>query len=374
MRTRTPGILCDRSNKRTVNKEYKGERIFARLGRVSQDDAETWLRARQAEVDARREDELRKGDEQLFAAAAQKYLTECKQREVRSLDLIAGHVNLLLPHIGRLPLRDVCNDALEGFKKQRVADGVKASTINHSLEVVRTVLNRAARVWRTDGKPWLSTPPLIEMLDERSQRRLPYPITWSEQAALLKHLPAHLQRMVLFAVNCGARDENVCKLRWAWERKVPELKRSVFVIPAGDFKSGRPHVLVLNDVAWRVVEECRGQHDEFVFVWRRERVKNIDEEPAMPYRPIETMNNNGFQKARRAAGLERVRVHDLRHTFGQRLRDAGVAEEDRALLLGHAIAGMPQHYATATIARLVEAANKANETRDRTTLLRVVNG
>jgi len=35
------------------------------------------------------------------------------------------------------------------LKKQRVAEGVKASTINYSLEVVRTVLNRAARVWRT---------------------------------------------------------------------------------------------------------------------------------------------------------------------------------------------------------------------------------
>jgi len=53
---------------------------------------------------------------------------------------------------------------------------------------------------------------------------------------------------------------------------------------------------------------------------------------------------------------------------------ASVTEEDRALLLGHALTGMPQHYATATIARLVEAANKLRETRDRTTLLRVVNG
>ena len=42
--------------------------------------------------------------------------------------------------------------------------------------------------------------------------------------------------------------------------------------------------------------------------------------------------------------------------------------------LGHAIDGMPQHYATATVARLVEAANKVTQTRDRTTLLRVVNG
>jgi integrase len=374
MRTRTPGILCDRSGERTINKQYKGERIFARLGKVTQDSAETWLRARQSELDAKRENELREGAEQLFAAAAQKYLIECKQREVRTLDVISYHVTILLPYIGGLALREVCNDSLETFKDERVVEGAKNATINRSLEVVRTVLNRAARVWRTNGKPWLSSSPLIEMLDERKQRRPPYPITWSEQAELMKHLPAHLQRMVLFALNCGARDDNVCRLKWAWERKVPELGRSVFVIPAAEFKGQRPHVLVLNDVATKIVEECRGVHDEFVFVWRRERVKNIEDEPVMPYQPVQTMNNTAFQNARRTAKLERARVHDLRHTFGQRLREAGVTEEDRALLLGHALTGMPQHYATATIARLVEAANKVHETRDRTTLLRVVNG
>ena len=68
-------------------------------------------------------------------------------------------------------------------------------------------------------------------------------------------------------------------------------------------------------------------------------------------------------------------MHDLRHTFGQRLREAGVQAEDRALLLGHALEGMPQHYcATATIARLVALANKVTETRDHVTLLRVING
>jgi integrase len=86
------------------------------------------------------------------------------------------------------------------------------------------------------------------------------------------------------------------------------------------------------------------------------------------------MNSAAFQKARADMGLPMVWVHDLRHTFGQRLRDAGVSEEDRALLLGHAIEGMPRHYATATVARLVGAANKVSRTRARTTLLRVVNG
>jgi hypothetical protein len=36
--------------------------------------------------------------------------------------------------------------------------------------------------------------------------------------------------------------------------------------------------------------------------------------------------------------------------------------------------GMPQHYATATIERLVMMANTADTARDRTTVLRVVNG
>jgi len=40
--------------------------------------------------------------------------------------------------------------------------------------------------------------------------------------------------------------------------------------------------------------------------------------------------------------VQQVRVHDLRHTFGQRPRDAGVSEEDRALLLGHSTTSMPR--------------------------------
>ena len=35
---------------------------------------------------------------------------------------------------------------------------------------------------------------------------------------------------------------------------------------------------------------------------------------------------------------------------------------------------MPQHYAAATVARLLEAANAVLKTRDRTMVLRVVNG
>lgn len=384
MRTRTKGIQLDDDGERTIDKQYRGERVFERLGKVSQDDAEAWLRQRQAEIDTQRQDQLRQGNEQLFRAAAGKYLIECRDDgDVRSLETICGHVLLLNHWIGDVPLHELCNDSLARFKADRLAgrthEGgdcrpVKHSTVNRSLEVVSTVLNRASRVWRHKGKPWLASSPLIEMLDEEKTKRRPYPITWSQQADLMPKLEPHLQRMVLFALNTGARDENVCGLRWEWEIPVAEAGRSVFVIPAAEFKTKRDHVLILNDVAWSIVQEQRGKHADFVFVYRRERVVNLRTPPAMKYRRVGTMNNTGFQRARVAAGIPKMRVQDTRHTFAQRLRDAGVNDEDRALLLGHVIEGMPQHYATATIARLVEMANKVQETRDRMTLLRVVNG
>lgn len=39
---------------------------------------------------------------------------------------------------------------------------------------------------------------------------------------------------------------------------------------------------------------------------------------------------------------------------------------------GTPVQGMPQHYATATLERLLDAANSVRQTRDRTMVLRVV--
>lgn len=62
------------------------------------------------------------------------------------------------------------------------------------------------------------------------------------------------------------------------------------------------------------------------------------------------------------------RVHDLRHTFGHRLRAAGVSYEDRQDLLGHKSERITTHYSAPDIARLVEAAETVCERRPNTVL------
>jgi hypothetical protein len=103
--------------------------------------------------------------------------------------------------------------------------------------------------------------------------------------------------MSLFALSTRVRDDVVCSLRWAWEIAVPELGISVFEVPREHVKGRRrPRLVVCNRVARAVVEAQRGRHKDFVFVWRRERVTNLDEPQVMAYTPIETVNNTAWQR------------------------------------------------------------------------------
>ena len=54
-------------------------------------------------------------------------------------------------------------------------------------------------------------------------------------------------------------------------------------------------------------------------------------------------------------------MHNLRHTFGRRLRAAGVPLETRKALLGHANGDITTHYSTAEIGELLDACERVND-------------
>lgn len=179
---------------------------------------------------------------------------------------------------------------------------------------MRRILILAARVWRNEnGLSWLTAPPLIQMVPGRARK--PYPLSWQEQRRLFAELPEYLEGMVLFKVNTGTRQNEVCQLRWDWEVLVPELETTVFIIPEWLAKNGEERIVVLNEVARAVVDRQRGRHPEYVFTYKGHRLSR--------------MITTAWKKARQRVGLPQVRVHDLKHTFGHRLRAAGVPFEER---------------------------------------------
>ncbi|PPD04497.1 MAG: hypothetical protein CTY29_05325 [Methylobacter sp.] len=58
------------------------------------------------------------------------------------------------------------------------------------------------------------------------------------------------------------------------------------------------------------------------------------------------------------ANLTKCRVHDLRHTFGMRLRAEGISFESRQDLLGHKSLRITDHCCKTEIEKLIGAVEK----------------
>ncbi|WP_040615134.1 tyrosine-type recombinase/integrase [Rickettsiella grylli] len=249
--------------------------------------------------------------------------------------------------IGDLSLASIHQGHLETYIQTRKAAGVKNRTINYGLQVVRRILYLAASEWRDEnGLTWIAHAPKIRLLTEEN-KRLPYPLSKEEEKRLIGQLPQHLKQMVLFAVNTGCRCQEICRLQWQWKVDIPELNTYVFIIPKNFVKNRQHRLVVLNQQAKQVIESQRGQHPTYVFTYRN--------------KPLSRMLNSAWLRARLKAKLPKVRVHDLKHTFGRRLRAANVSYEDRQDLLGHKSQRMTTHYSNAELANLISAANSITQ-------------
>ncbi len=335
---RIPGLV-ERGGIWHIDKKIGGRRLCESTGENDLRKAEVYL--------AKRIEEIRKaliyGERiaRTFRSAATKYLRENQHKQ--SIGDDALHLKQLDPSIGDLDIRAVHIGSLRSFIEARRKAGIKTNSINLALGVVRHILNVAASEWIDEsGLTWLERPPKIKLLPVTDARK-PYPLSWEEQTRLFKKLPDHLARMALFKVNTGCREQEVCSLQWEWEVEVPDLDTSVFIIPDALVKNGEERLVVLNRTAMSIVNNVRGMHQKYVFTYNGKRIWK--------------MNNTAWQKGRVKAGLPQVRVHDLKHTFGRRLRAAGVSFEDRQDLLGHRSGRITTHYSAAELGNLLTAAN-----------------
>jgi len=334
-----------------IEKVIKGHRIYESTGEKNFRRAEAYYDNRIKDI--RQSLVYGQRPEVTFREATEKFLTE--DCPTKSLERAGYAFDQVLPFIGSLIIDRVHDGSLAMYRSNRLLSGAAAATINKELGFVRRVLILAARKWRhANGMAYLSEAPLIEMV--KGTARKPYPLEWQEQTRLFAELPPHLERMALFDVNTGLRSNELCSLRWSWEIQVPELSTFVFMLPETVSKNGEERIVVLNRIARGVVESERGKHDKYVFTYKGE--------------PVARMNNHAWRKARARADLQQARVHDLRHTFGHRLRGAGVSFEDRQDLLGHRSGRITSHYSAPDVARLLDAVESITELR-RSTVLRL---
>lgn len=166
---------------------------------------------------------------------------------------------------------------------------------------------------------------------------------------MLAEMPKYLAEMCLFALNTGLRDQEICGLRWDSECKINGIDSFVFVIEDIDAKNNKERIVVLNATARNLVNAKRGNESDYVFDYEGRR--------------LDRMNNRAWRNAVAKTGITGVRVHDLRHTFGKRLRAAGVEHNNLQDLLGHYNGNITTHYCAAEIGRLIDCVELLCESR-----------
>lgn len=213
-----------------------------------------------------------------------------ESQDKKTIDDDLAHIRWVDPFIGHLYLDEVTRDRLDEIMDAKLKTGVKPTTVNRMLEVIRAILNRAAREWE-----WLDKAPYVRMLKEPKRR-----IRWlrpDEVQRLLTCLPPHLAAMVRFSLATGLRESNVTGLEWSQV----DLERRVAWVHADQAKAGKSIGVPLNKEAVVLLRAQQGNHKRFVFAYKG--------------RPIKKANTRAWREGLKQAGIEDFRWHDLRHTW-----------------------------------------------------------
>ena len=292
----------------------------------------------------------------LFVDACTRYVKEMTKK---SRDRDIQDLKAVMPYIGYLELKKIHLGTLQRFIDERYELGIKSSTVNRTLCVVRLVLKKAASIWRDDhGNPWLTSVPEIPKLDWRDARPA-YPINEMQQGLLMKHLNAEFRTMTLWLVNTGLRSNELLNLRWSWTRDIPELGAFVFDVPGHYTKNKNDRVVMLNRAVRSTLGSLEQGSTDLVFAnqqgGKRDKIRTTHWLTARERAANEFEEVTG-QDAH--WGFRNLRVHDLRHTFATRLRRSGVGIEVRKDLMAHVNSDVTTHYSTGELSELLEAVER----------------
>jgi integrase len=271
-----------------------------------------------------------------FSGFARKWLeehikTDCKHSYYQSTEKnIRVH---LYPFFRETNLRSIRVEQVQAFKTQQVNKGLKPKTINNQLSILSSLLQTAV-VWEyADDNP------------ARRVRKLPVPPKplkhWkiAQSDAFLEavqNLRPEWYAFFLCALRTGLRLGELLALRWVdvdFDTGFICVVENYTHGKVGSPKSGKIRKVPMTRGLQAALKAHKHRRGKLVFCTEdggylnRNRVKHP------------------FRICTRAAGVPKIRIHDLRHTFASQLAVNGVSIAKIQQYLGHADIRQTMKYA-----------------------------
>ncbi|MEO5359189.1 MAG: site-specific integrase [Nitrospirota bacterium] len=311
-----------------------GKTVYESTGSAKFKEAEVILLNRKNAIkEGKQPEQVKKIRNYTFKELAERYLLwiEGRQKSAQVKGYIIGQLNKIF---GALPLRRFNTNVVEQLQTDNINRGVKASTNNKALNVLKHMFTKAAE-WdmvETDISKRIHK---VKLLRDTS-RRLRY-LSQEECQELLNNCDSHLYPIVITALNSGMRRGEILSLRW----ENIDLKHGFILLDIT--KNGERREIPINNTLRETLQGIERRLDiPFVF---------YSQNTGKPYQSVK----KSFNTACRKSGIKDFHFHDLRHTFASHLVMAGVDITTVKELLGHKTLTMTLRYSHLAPAHKVKA-------------------
>jgi len=228
----------------------------------------------------------------------------------------------LIPFFAEIPLADINKSAIRKYRQERqrplvlIRKGksktitITAATVNRDLSVLRRIL-----YWGVE-EGYLLSNPLGRLRMERERRTKRPVMSVAEEIKLTAAAPEHLQRIVLCALDAGMRRGEILHQRFEdidFDNRILHVSHSK--TPEGEMRE-----IPLTTRLYNMLLAIR-KDSGLVFTFEDAPLKNI---------------KTTWGASLRRSGIRHFRFHDLRHTANTRMMLAGVLQEVRREIIGHA--------------------------------------
>ena len=282
-------------------------------------EAEEMLEARKTDI-KRGEFRLPGKRKIKFEKFAQEYMEYAKLNK-RSWMRDEISLKHLLPHFKGMPLLKINPKHIEDYKRKRL-DKVKPATINRELTLLKFMFSLAKK-WK-----YANENPVKEVKFFQERQLVIHTLTKEEALKLIAVAGEHLKPIIMLALNTGMRRGEILNLRW---NDVDFDRRFIYI---KETKSGVMRKVPMNSLVIEALSKLE-RKNSFVFQNPKtnERLKHI---------------RTAFYTARRKAGIEDFRFHDLRHTAATWMVAEGIDLVTVKEILGHADIKTTMRYAHPT--------------------------
>lgn len=262
---------------------------------------------------------------QLFEA----YANEREQAGIRSPDTLRFHLKAPDRLFGNLHPNDINRETVRDAIYQWRDAGTSDSTINKRLRMVRAALSWAVK------EEWIERAPHIEAPSAAGARTRFLTRDEFHRLFAEAHEP-HLRTFLALAIYTGMRMGAILELKW-------ENIQGRMIIPEGGHEKKRRATVPINTpLALALSVAAHLRESDYVVSYQGKSLKSI---------------KTTFYKAAERAGLDDIRIHDLRRTCASWLAQAGEPMEKIAAFIGDELRTVERHYAHLSPEHLSSAAS-----------------